>query len=128
MFGWNNEKYTYSIGKLRGIAAYYRSYCADGDHVVEDKRGTLRPISWLDAAEEKADFDRALNAIGRGHWDGEMGTFEQFKLFGRKQITVIADILEVSDSKLEQKGFYDVGILRGRAYNQMMEFLNGNKI
>ncbi len=44
--------------------------------------------------EYKADFDRALNALGKGEWDGktENHKWGEYRGFGRLQRLVIGDI------------------------------------
>jgi len=85
---------------------------------------TTHPFS---IAEYKADFDRALDDLGRGHWSGDniSPLFKSYRGFGRLQRIVIADIIGVEDSELEAMGFYSIPRLRGLAYWRMKQFLNG---
>ena len=79
-------------------------------------------------AEYKADFDRALNEIGRGDWDGSEPTdFWEYKYFGRFQRMVIAQTLGMSEGQLEALGFDDIKKLMGLAYFRMLENLNDRK-
>jgi len=81
----------------------------------------------------KIDFDRALDAIGRGHWSGtgfgddaKDNKFKTYRSFGRLQQVVIADIIGIRDWELEQRGFYDIERLKGMAYSAMVSFLRGS--
>jgi len=106
---WYKDKWFYSIGSLKAIAEWYSG--------VYDYPVTNSII------ELKADFDRALDSIGRGEWNGlESSKFTSYKYFSKRQRVVIADILGIHD--LESYGFYDVYVLRHRAYKAMTEILN----
>jgi hypothetical protein len=112
---WINDVFYYSVGMLKAIAFNYESLYTDAPD------GALFYI-----AESKADFDRALDAIGRGKWRGLTNdNFGSYRYFGRQQQIVIADILDIKDYKLEGYGFYEIPQLRGQAYSKMMVFLNG---
>ncbi len=108
---WVNDEYFYTSGILKAIAANYpRLY--DGF-----------PVSWrrdeyslISIAEYKADFDRALQAIGKGNWTGKLMPWPYYKRYGKCQRTVIADILGITDYELSMQGFYGIGRLRGYAY------------
>lgn len=118
---WQNEKYIYSSGLLQRIAWCYESIY-DGIPILSSE--ITDPFS---VAEFKADFDIALNAIGRGEWHGDIEDkeFGDFGGFGKLQRLVVADILRVSDNELEVRGFYQIPQGRGRAYKWMANFLNG---
>ena len=120
--GWKGDQYFYSKRTLRTIAENYP--LSDG-----------LPTFWGQItnpwalAEYKADFDMALNSIGRGRWVGLDGLkFKDYRYYGMLQQIVIADIFGVSDEKLV--GFYNtswIPRLRSYAYFKMMEYLNGEK-
>jgi len=117
---WKNDEYIYTKGILGSIAKSY-------DHIyngIETKSGMLLEANTLSIAEYKADFDRALNAIGQSNWTGEIDNkeFIDFRYFGKLQCIVIADIYGIDE--LESWGFYDVPRLRGYAYSVMVKFLN----
>lgn len=111
---WVNDTYYYSKGILKAIARNYERLYADGEsHQL------------LSIAESKADFDRALDLIGKGHWMGLVGNhFGDYRPFGRRQRIIIADILDISDYKLQAWGFPDPRTLRSRAYRDMLDVLN----
>ena len=120
--GWIKDEYIYSKGILRMIAENYQT-------IYE-----ALPVSWRieiynihSIVEYKADFDTALNAIGRGHWDGstEGKEFKDFKYFGRLQQIVIADVLGITVEELARRGFYKIPQLKGTAYRWMANHLNG---
>ena len=76
-------------------------------------------------AEFKADFDMALNSIGKGNWTGIISyQFKDYKHFGRLQQIVIAIILGIPDYELEGLGFYDILRLKGYAFYLMAKYLN----
>ena len=74
-----------------------------------------------------ADFDMALDKIGKGKWTGLIDDlkFSDYKRFGRLQWVVIAGIIGIEDYELEGLGFYQIPQLRGRAYKWMVNCLNG---
>lgn len=78
-------------------------------------------------AEYKADFDMALNEIGKGNWKGEIREFKAYKMFGRLQQVVIADIICFRDYDLVRLGFYRISNLKSIAYSRMVNFLNDGK-
>ena len=115
---WINDVFYYSIRLLKGIANSYESLYFDA-----------HTESLYEVALLKADFDRSLDNIGRGKWRGlENSNFGAYKYYGRQQQMVIADILQISDHKLEGYGFYQIPQLRGRAYMTMAEVLNGEEL
>ena len=120
---WKNDEYIYTKGILNSIAKSY-------DHIykdIETKSGMLLEANTLSIAEYKADFDRSLNAIGKGNWTGEIDNkeFIDFRHFGNLQRMVIADIYGITDGELEALGFYQIPQLKGRAYKWMANKLNG---
>jgi hypothetical protein len=129
---WINEtEFYYSSKLLRQIAeSYHHIYegivIKSWNETIDGQTiGCERCISnpW-EIAECKADFDKALSAIGRGKWQGIASEkLSNYKGFGRLQRIVIADIVGIDDYEL--KGFYDIPRLRGYAYSQMARFLNG---
>ena len=112
--GWYNDIFYYKIGTLKAIARNYEDLYSDAPN------GGL-----FEVAEFKADFDRALSLIGRGHWTGEVRNFGYYKGFGKAQRVVIADILGLFDNELKAWGFYEVRKLRHKAYRNMVIVLNG---
>jgi len=121
---WQGNEYVYSARTLKVTARFY------------DKIYQGLPLSFtfevtdpLQIAEYRADFDRALDAIGRGCWDGQIDDkdFWDFKFFGKLQRIVIADIYGIADEELEGRGFYRIPQMRGRAYRRMVECLNGER-
>ena len=113
---WINNEFIYTKKLLKAIAKSYES-------IYEGL-----PVSWKAEvynpwaiAEYKADFDVALDSIGKGHWKGEIdgSNLANYRQFGHLQQVVIADILG------KDLGFYQVAQLRGRAYRWMANCLNG---
>ena len=119
--GWRNNQYYYSTRILKCIAqSYFTIY--EG---LSFRNGNLI-INPFSLAEYKADFDIALNAIGKGKFGGEVGgNFADYKHFGRLQLIIIADIMGMRDFELEKLGFYDISRLRGFAYYSLCKQLNG---
>ena len=118
----NFNPYFYSVGTLKDIAACY------SQEGIEFHRHKIYRYTDLDpwsVAEYRADFDRALNGIGRGHWDGTIHEFKFYRHFGRLQQIIIADIVGITDNELTGLGFYQIPQLRGRAYKWMANYLNG---
>ena len=120
--GWQGETYYYSVKILRVIAENYTSIY-DG---LELRPGHLITNPWA-LAEFRADFDVALQSIGKGKWTGNIDgrKFKDYHYYGRLQRIVIADIFGVTDSELEGLGFYSIPRLRGYAYYLMVCSLNG---
>ena len=120
--GWQDETYFYSVKILRVIAENYTSVY-DG---LEFRPGHLITNPWA-LAEFRADFDVALQSIGKGRWTGNINghKFKDYYHYGRLQRIVIADIFGMSDYALEGLGFYDIPRLRGYAYYLMCCVLNG---
>ena len=115
---WINDVFYYSVGNLKGIAEHYESLYTNA---------SLAVLYYV--AESKADFDRALDNIGRGKWRGlENSNFGAYKYYGREQQVIIADILGISNRRLEGLGFYHIPQLRRKAYERMAAKLNGEKI
>jgi len=116
---WINDVFYYSVGNLKGIAEHYESLYTNAHLAV---------LYYV--AESKADFDRALDNIGRGKWRGlENHKFGAYKYFGKQQQTVIADIIfgekeGKATQELERYGFYEISQLRGNAYHNMGVFIN----
>ena len=89
------------------------------EYCVEDLRDIAENYDcYDDISDEKLDFDRALDFIGKGYWDGEVLSIGEYKEFSKLQRLVIADILGV-----ELKVRYSPQLL-GRAYGKMCKFLN----
>jgi hypothetical protein len=118
---WEGNEYVYTKGMLKRIALSYQ-------HIYQGIEGLSSDITNdLEIAEYKADFDRALNEIGRGEWTGEIDylTFRDFKYFGRLQRMVIADIYGMTEPELKRLGFINISKRRNYAYTLMVKVLNG---
>lgn len=114
---WEGETYIYTKGILKAIARNYFSLY-DGIPTVSSQITNPWAI-----AEYRADFDNALNLIGKGKWKGvPVPAFSQYKGFGKFQQIIIADVLGMKDEELP---FYRIPQLRGRAYSWMADKLNG---
>lgn len=131
---WITEtEYQYTPGLLKKISFSYDtiydgivirqwSEIVDGETVGRERRVS---DPWL-IAEHKADFDLALSAIGRRHWEGiTSSNLSDYKNFGVLQRMVISDILGIPDEELMGLGFYQIPQMKGRAYKWMAKFLNG---
>ncbi len=71
----------------------------------------------FDVAEQKADFDRALNQLGE-HWTGNyLSKFKSYRYYTEPQKVIIGDILNVGYHTKE----------RNKVYKQMRDILNGKK-
>ena len=119
--GWINDQFYYSKKLLRVIAENYTSIYNGLPRLHSEV------VNLWELAELKADFDMALNSIGRGKWDGKMGCFKDYKYFGRLQQIVIADVFGVNDDYLGGLGFWDISKMRSYAYYLMYCYLNGGK-
>ncbi len=123
--------YVYSQRELRRVAYYYTDYAKSGPPRPTYKRQDIE----RDRLSSKIDFDRALDAIGRGHWSGthfvdSESRFRDYRSFGEMQQIVIADIMfdeMVVNTELERRGFYDVDRQRRKAYRAMANWLNGKR-
>ena len=105
---WVGDTYFYSVKTLKIIAWSYRAIY-DGLPLYYEVHNPFK------LAEFKADFDRALSAIGRGKWTGIKGfKISNYRGFGKLQKVVIADII----------GEYVTGN-GGLAYRWMANYLNG---
>ena len=105
---WVDNVYFYSVRTLKVIAENYKAIY-DGLPLYYEVYNPFK------LAEFKADFDRALSAIGRGKWTGINGSkISNYRGFGKLQKVVIADII----------GEYVTGN-GGLAYRWMADFLNG---
>ena len=117
---WIGDRYEYKARTLKKIAwqysGIYDELIVSWNNLVESEQARI---------DYKVDFDCALDAIGKGHWTGELvGEFEDYKRFGKLQRIVIADIYGIEDRELEGLGFYDIARLRGYAYYLMAKSLN----
>jgi len=115
---WINDTYYYTKRTLQAIAETYDSIYWDGLLLGNYHIDYLKSI-----AEYKADFDRALDFIGRGYWRGTTKS-KHYRQFGKLQRLIIGDILGKEDWELGGWGLYDVSKLRGIAYFRMLEYLN----
>jgi hypothetical protein len=95
------------------------------EYCVEDLRDIAEGYIGYDyISDEKFDFDKALNSIGKGHWQGiDSIDFSDYKHFGRLQRVVIADILGIEDEELEKLKFTRVQNLKAIAYRRMLDIL-----
>lgn len=110
---------------LHRITRSYESLYTVGIEIVITDDIVVRVGEPLSVMEFKADYDLALQSIGRGHWVGLTSLdFGYYKQYGKQQQTVIADILGMSDYELQGRGFYQIDQLRGSAYSRMLAFLN----
>lgn len=119
---WEGDKFLYTTGLLKAIAKGYISI----HEALELSPGNLITNPWA-IAEFKADFDIALQGLGRGRWAGRVDNLEfgTYRHYGRLQQIIIADILGIGNYELCQHGFYHVSQLRGYAYYLMCRQLNG---
>lgn len=110
---------------LRRITRSYEDLYTVGIEIVITEDIVVRIGDPLSVMEFKADYDLALQSIGRGDWRGLTSLdFGYYKHYGKQQQTVIADILGMSDYELQGRGFYQIDQLRGSAYSRMLTFLN----
>ncbi len=107
--GWDNDDFFYTTGLLKTIAAYYQEIY----NGIPRLSGELTN-PW-ELAELKADFDLALNSLGKGTWNGK----REYRGFGLFQRMVIADIFQ------DNLSGRDIQRARGIAYSRMRRFLNG---
>lgn len=118
---WKGNEYVYSKKVLKAIAEGYRA-------IYEGLALSWRSevVNEWSLAEYKADFDMALNSIGKGRWTGDIRNkqFEDYRHYGRLQRVVIADIYDIED--LEKLHFRDVDFMKRRAYGQMAASLNSD--
>ena len=125
--GSNLEYFEYTPQQMRDIAACYGSLYEDGLEFTQ-RSGLFSLVNNpYSVVEFKADFDTALDNLGRGHWDGRIdgNAFQNYGYFGTLQRVVIAQICGYEDWELEEFGFYQVPQLLGRAYSWMAKQANG---
>jgi len=134
----NEQTWIYAIAKVfcmaitgKGIETQEITNFLYGDSDITN------PSSIVDY---KADFDKALNAIGRGKWDGIFPAkpeekreeyikyFKKYRNFGQLQRVVIAQMLHIRDHKLLAFGIKDAWKYRYEAFRAMANYLNGEKI
>ena len=109
------NEFRYTPAMLKAFARYYP--------VVYD---SLSPSNWLELIIMKADFDRALSALGK-KWEGLTSfEFNDYKQYAKLQRLVIADMLipEETDWQLHARGFHNPPRGRRLAYKRMANFLN----
>ena len=123
-------------GLIEGYIEYYdglKNYQVLPWQVIEKigGRAAVRGQRKFDSPFElpaimNADFDMALDKIGKGKWTGLIDDlkFSDYKRFGRLQWVVIASIIGIEDYELEGLGFYRMPQMRGRAYGRMIRILN----
>jgi len=128
---WKDDEYIYTNNVLEGIAKSYKHIysCIEietKEIVVKTEKKVAVIYNPWSIAEYKADFDMALNSIGKGRWTGDIEgkEFRDYKRFGRLQVIVVADIYGGDDYELEGIGFFDIPRLRGYAYYLMAIALN----
>ena len=95
------------------------------EYSVEDLRDIAEGyIDYDDVSDERFDFDKALDSIGKGHWVGiDSVNFSDYRHFGRFQQVVIADILGIEDCELEKLKFVRMQNLKAIAYRRMLDVL-----
>jgi len=129
MWDWDNNKYYYSFKMVQVIAGNYTK-------IYQGIGNITNPFN---IAEYKADFDTALNRLGRGHWDGnildgydevirEFGYFTRYRGYGKLQICIIADIYGATDRELERRGIWNPDKLKPMAYGYLVSVLNGGTL
>ena len=130
---WKDDYMTYMYTKkqLMIVADNYKEFISLCKTPRPDE--TPKRISH-DALSTKVDFDRAVDNLGKGHWDGtewfdyddstQKISLNDYKGFGNMQLVVISDILGHPDSELEVRGLTDIDLLRDVAYKSMARFLN----
>ena len=118
---WEGGQYRYTKGLLMAIARNY-SMMSEG---LELRASQLITNPWS-LAEYKADFDMALQSIGRGRWTGAISSheFRDYRSFGRLQRLIIAEILGINDYELERLGFHKIRQIRSYGYYLMCRHLN----
>lgn len=121
---WINDTYYYTRGVVNAIVEWY-CLLYDRQMVI----GTHQITHLFTLVEFKADFDMALDSIGRGEWREPVNhNFNAYKYFGKQQQVVIADILGIGDDELMARGFYGIPQLRGDAYSRMLDALNSKVV
>jgi len=121
---WINDTYYYTRGVVDAIVTWYFSLY-ERQMII----GQYQITHLFTLVEFKADFDIALDSIGRGEWRGlPSHDFNNYKYFGKQQRVVIADILGVSDGELTARGFYKIPQLRGDAYSRILDALNSKVV
>ncbi len=108
---WKGNEFLYSVKILKAIAEnYFTLY--DG---VSFREGNLLTDP-LSIAEYKADFDNALNALGKGHWDGEYPS--RVNHFSDLQHVILIDI------RTQSLNHHENTHIRSQAYHLMKVYLN----
>lgn len=122
---WNGDEYVYAKKTLKAIAEGYREIY---EGLALSWRSEI--VNEWSIAEFKADFDMALDSIGRGRWSGDIEgkEFRDYRHFGRLQRVVIADIFDIDDKTLEGLGFIRLENMRGIAYSRMAHNLNDGNL
>ena len=116
---WINDQFYYSQRLLRAIAENYSSLYEG----LPTRHGEL--VNPWALAEFKADFDLALQSLGRGNWMGDIDrTFKDYNNFGQLQRIIIADIMGIETNTLEGQGFYNIPKFKAYAYRLMVKYLN----
>jgi len=119
---WNNDIYYYTQGIVNAIVEWY-CLLYDRQMII----GTYQITHLFTLVEFKADFDIALDSIGRGEWRGLTShRFNDYRQFGRMQRVIIASILGIKDYELRAFGFNDAKQLRYEARKRMLGILNKN--
>jgi hypothetical protein len=123
---WRGLDYHYSKTVLKAIAAYY------GENTIYSVLDRIIACDPCSVVEYKADFDMALNAIGKCHeWSGDVDTFTEFKYyrqFGRLQQVIIAEVIGTEDEELERCGFDDIPKCKAMAFSRMARYLNTGEL
>ena len=123
-----DEVLIFSLIKALGDDPHNGSYPVTHREISELLRRT-NDITLPDSlVEYKADFDTALNELGRGKWCGlQSHDFSDYKDFGQYQRAIIASILDIGDYKLKALGLPRSRQYRQEAFIEMARFLNGNR-
>ena len=103
--GWRKGRYFYKVGLLRYLADNWDNLYIDGVDMGEHTR--TNPI---EIAEWRADFEFALNKIGR-----------------RARTAIKEYIKGTEDYVMEMRGYYEPRKLRNKGYHNMKILLNGGE-
>ena len=119
---WINDTYYYTRSVVNAIVEWY--------YLLYDRQMIIGPYQithLFTLVEFKADFDIALDSIGRGEWRGlKSHNFNDYRQFGRMQRVIIASILGITDYELQAFGFNDAKQLRYEAHKRILGVLNEN--
>ncbi len=101
--------YRYTVWGLSKLAANYTEL--------------MRAHAGTELIHAKADFDRAINHLGKAHWRGDGK--DDIKTFGNLQKVIIAQVIGMSDIELwDRFQLGDIQSWRTLSYRKMATFLN----